>query len=259
VNSSRVDSSGASSSDNASLPSSTGPSRYYAARNTDSGIIATGSDTEKFLFYRGVGNFRVRVAPRFDQPGKMEIRNRGSDAIPMAVVFENRKGKIGYQFVHSIPATAEVNLPELTGSLVELQHLLVESLVEFGLYRKEAEAMLDTWKDSWFDEGTRVFYITPRRMVDSVLPLVVTPHAATLSRIFVGRVEVQAPWTQQAIAAALENGDVDTLARFDRFLDPFLEQLGFTEPERWSQAAQRYVDAAHVRMARSRASESCVK
>jgi hypothetical protein len=30
-----------------------------------------------------------------------------------------------------------------------------------GLFPKEAHAMVDTWRDSWFEEGTRAFYILP--------------------------------------------------------------------------------------------------
>src|SRR5947209_4523062 len=37
------------------LPVENGPSRYYAARQTDSAPLTVGSQNEKFLFYRGVG------------------------------------------------------------------------------------------------------------------------------------------------------------------------------------------------------------
>jgi hypothetical protein len=40
--------------------------------------------------------------------------------------------------------------------------VLADNLVEFGLYRKEAEPMVETWRDSWFEEGIRLFYIVPR-------------------------------------------------------------------------------------------------
>ena len=245
--------------ESASLPSSQGPSRYYAARNTDSMLLAAGADREKFLFYRGVGNFRVPLEPRFCATGKISLRNRYAETIPLAIVFENRGGTIGYRFVPNIAGAMEVDSPELTGTLSALQNRMVESLIEFGLYRKEAAAMVDTWRDSWFEEGTRVFYITPRLTVDSVLPIAVTPHPSTLSRVFMGRVEMMAPWAQRAIATALENGDIATLVQFNRFLDPFLAQAGLLDPAHWSATAQRYVNEAHMSMAQNRASENCVK
>ena len=35
--------------------------------------------------------------------------------------------------------------------------------------------MIETWKDSWFEEGLRVFYVLPRLTTDEVLPLTVEP------------------------------------------------------------------------------------
>jgi hypothetical protein len=142
-----------------------------------------------------------------------------------------------------------VDGPELTGSLEELRTELVGSLVNAGLYEKEALAMVETWQDSWFEEGMRVFYIVPRRFVDSQLALKVTPAPAAVVRVFVGRVEVLSPWTQQLIESALTNGDVPTLTKFGRFLDPFVSQIrngnsGFVLPP----AAEKYLGEAHVKI-----------
>ena len=49
------------------------------------------------------------------------------------------------------------------------------SLVKQGLYRKEAAAMVSTWSDSWFEEGTRLFYFMPQSKVDEILPLQIRP------------------------------------------------------------------------------------
>ena len=35
--------------------------------------------------------------------------------------------------------------------------------------------MIETWRDSWFEEGLRVFYIVPRARVDFDLPLSISP------------------------------------------------------------------------------------
>ena len=35
--------------------------------------------------------------------------------------------------------------------------------------------MLETWKDTWFEEGLRAFYIVPRQTTDQLLPLTITP------------------------------------------------------------------------------------
>ena len=48
---------------NPSLPSSKGASRYFAARATDSAQLQAGDESEKLLFYRGMGNFKVPLEP----------------------------------------------------------------------------------------------------------------------------------------------------------------------------------------------------
>ena len=211
------------------FPTASGDSRYFYARNTDSAPLRVGDQQEKLLFYRGIGGFKVPVRPRFSSDGKLEIRNAGPNPIPLAIVFENRAGKIGYRIMHGIAEAATVDLPEMTGDFQQLRQDLAGELAGFGLYKKEAEAMIETWRDSWFEEGTRVLYIYPREQVDTLLPLSIDPKPAATDRVFVGRVEVLSPWTQQTIRTAMSSGDVATLAKFGRFLNPFLDQIRRTD------------------------------
>ena len=101
-------------------------------------------------------------------------------------------------------------------------------LVSAGLFPKEAEAMIETWRDSWFEEGTRIIYLVPREMVDSVLPLRMEPAPATVERVFVGRVELLARWRQAEMLAASE----PALIRAGRFLEPFAGQIARTNGKR---------------------------
>ena len=59
------------------------------------------------------------------------------------------------------------------------QRELVRILVANGLYPKEADAMVDTWSDSWFEEGARLLYIVPRQAVDEIVPLTIAPRRRT--------------------------------------------------------------------------------
>lgn len=210
---------------NLEFPTATGDSHYFYARNTDSAPLRVGDQQEKLLFYRGIGGFQVPLRPKFSSDGKIEIRNAGPDPIPLVIVFENHAGKIGYRVVHGIADAVTVDPPEMTGDLRQLRQDLAGELAGFGLYRKEAEAMVETWSDSWFEEGTRVLYVYPRNQVDALLPLSIAPKPAATDRVFVGRVEVLSPWTQQTIRTAMSAGDVATLTRFGRFLNPFLDQM----------------------------------
>jgi hypothetical protein len=85
--------------------------------------------------------------------------------------------------------------------------------------------MLETWKNSWFEEGFRLIYIVPRRFLDSVLPLRITPAPATTTRVFVGRLELVTPATERAVESAFASNDQVTLAKYYRFLEPILSTM----------------------------------
>ena len=161
------------------FPMTTGPSHYYAARNTDATPLRTGSQYEKFLFYRGVAGFDVPISTIALDDGSVAIRNFGNHgSLPNVVLFENRGGRIGYR-VNGV-LRGDVTMPplRLDGSLAALRGELAGMLVAAGLNEKEATAMVETWRDSWFEQGTRVFYIVPRPDVDAILPLRITPAPA---------------------------------------------------------------------------------
>ena len=85
--------------------------------------------------------------------------------------------------------------------------------------------MLETWRDTWFEEGLRAFYLMPRGRVDEVLPLHITPAPAATERVFVGRVEMLSPYRRHELETALHTGDTAALDRFGRFLEPFTRQI----------------------------------
>jgi hypothetical protein len=182
------------------VPYESNPSHYYAARETDAMTVDTAGEQDRMIFYRGVGYFEPPLGPTVDGAGHVQVGD------PQAIVFENRGGN---------DANAEV-----------ARRKLYSALVDSGLYPKEAHAMLETWRDSWFEEGLRVFCIVPRWFVDAQLPLSISPRPENLVRTFVGRIELLAPWMRDEIADALRNGDTQTLARRGRFLRPFLDQMG---------------------------------
>jgi hypothetical protein len=178
------------------------------------------------IFYRGVANFPIPIQPRFTENGAIEIRNASSETVPVVMVFENRAGKFGFRMARGVKDAAVVDPPELNADLDTIRHKLAVELQEFGLYEKEAKAMVETWRDSWFEEGMRVFYLMPRERVDAVLPLTVKPAPAATARVFVGRVEMLSPATQRNLESAFDAKDKPALTRYGRFLRPFAWQMG---------------------------------
>ena len=102
---------------------------------------------------------------------------------------------------------------------------LERTLVANGLYPKEAAAMVETWRDSWFEDGLRLFYIVPRSAIDEVLPLEVTPAPASTARVFVGRIELITPAIVAEVKAGVLARDRAPIAKYGRFLKPILARI----------------------------------
>jgi hypothetical protein len=75
--------------------------------------------------------------------------------------------------------------------LADLRQAMKRALIAAGLYEEEADAMLETWKESYFQTpGLRVFYLVPNEWTQYFLPLQMTlPHE--LTRVLVGRVDIE--------------------------------------------------------------------
>lgn len=190
-----------------------GESHYYPARETDAAPIVARGQQEKFLFYRGIGSFALPVHVSL-KDDRVVVRNLGKDPIPQAIVFENRRGKSGFRVVGAVRDEVNVARPELTQGKAELFATLERTLVGQGLYEKEALAMVKTWRDSWFEEGLRVFYIVPRPAVDAILPLKMDPKPWDIVRVFVGRAELLTPEMEQTVQSIVARVGDDPVALY---------------------------------------------
>jgi len=202
---------------------------YYAARMTSSTPLrvktSAGEQQEKFLFYRGVSTFSVPISAKLTTAGKLLVENRSTEEIPNTILFERRGQKVGYRIGGAVRKDVILDPPELTGTIDDLGRDLEGMLVAQGLFHDEAHAMVETWRDSWFEEGSRLLYILPAAFVDGVLPLSINPAPAQTVRVFVGRLEIVTPATEKAVQRALVTHDSATLKIFGRFLEPILETM----------------------------------
>ena len=222
------------------LPVESDPNRYYAARGTDAAPITVGGQHEKFLFYRGVGRFPVPLAARVSGDGKTVVDNRGQDPVTSVILFENRQGRIGYRVAGAIAKTVTLDAPALNGSMSQLRQDLESALIAQGLFPREAQAMVETWRDSWFEEGSRLIYIVPPSVVDSILPLQVIPAPSQTVRVFVGRIELVTPGTKHSVESAIAKSDWSIVDRYSRFLDPILNRMYAGDPYKVTQIEQAF-------------------
>jgi hypothetical protein len=235
------------------FPSDNSANHYFAARNTSSASLfvetPSGPQREKFLFYRGVSAFSVPITATVAADSTVHLQNQLSEEIPAAILFERRGAQLGYRMLGPLRDQAAYAPPELSASLDSLSTALEGILISQGLFPDEAHAMLESWKNSWFEEGSRLIYIVPRRFVDSVLPLRIAPAPATTTRVFVGRLELITPATERSVESAFASNDRVTLAKYNRFLEPILSSMiqKSTDPSRTEQL-NRYLQGVSKKL-----------
>ena len=218
------------------FPSAEPDSHYYFARETQATPLIVkgpaGNQREKFLFYRGVSTVPLPISAETTPDGKILVKNLGGDEIPTLMLFERRGDQAGYRISSAVLKNILLDPPDLKPSPVRAMEDLERILEDQGLYADEAKAMIQTWSASWLEEGSHLFYIVPRRFVDRMLPLAINPAPAKTLRVFVGRLELITPTTEQAVERALAHHDRDTIDEYGRFLEPILDQLKAENPAR---------------------------
>ncbi|HEV7405270.1 MAG TPA: hypothetical protein VGO11_20165 [Chthoniobacteraceae bacterium] len=195
------------------LPKEALPTNYYAARETDASLLqvteAGKTETEKFLFYRGVAGFQAPLTVKMEPlPSKRVIlKNTGAEPLLHLFLYQVTANGGAWLGLPALAAgeTRTVALPEPGGAgASELAAALREALAAEGLYKSEAAAMVKTWQAAWLEErGLRVLYTLPRAWTDRTLPLQLAPAPAKIERVMVARAEIISPAMEQALQTSM--------------------------------------------------------
>lgn len=230
------------------LPMDASGSHYFAARETDADFLMVKNNTtkmaehEKFLFYRGVGDFKAPLQVTLGgNEDTVTLKNNGTETLSHLYVLSLKRGKGKYLHIDSLPPGRQQVVPLLqTRGQTELSDLrprlakeMAASLVRDGLFDREASAMVSTWNDSWFGEdGLRVLYTLPRPWTDRILPLTISPAPSGLVRVMVGRAELITPTMEwELMKQVVRYGDPDSKAKEQAVANARAIGLGrFTEP-----------------------------
>jgi hypothetical protein len=217
----------------AGFPRDAADSRYYPARETSSTPLrvttALGAEHEKFLFYRGVSTAPAAIAARAREDGGVAVTSI-KEEIPGVIFFERRGLRVGFRVGAATWKETVLDPPDLTDSIDSLSREIEAMLLEHGLFRDEAQAMLHTWGDSWFGEGSRLIYVVPAPYVSAILPLTIHPAPQQTVRVFVGRMEIISPATVQDVENAISSRDAATLGKYCRFLEPIRQKISEKSP-----------------------------
>jgi len=185
---------------------------WLSPRKVDAAdITAASGESERFIFYRGVGHVQtpVRVS-RTDDGRRLRIQSEpgiSAASIPAIgdawLVDVRDDGRIAFRATHGdargeAVVDATFSPSQYAPDPAPLRKSLHAALVNDGLFADEADALLNTWDVSYFRRpGLRLFYLVPREWTDSVLPLKLTssgkPIDAQIERVMVGRVEIMTP------------------------------------------------------------------
>jgi hypothetical protein len=195
----------------ARLPGEGGAGRYFQARDTDSALLQTSepgkSENEKFLFYRGVGNFDLPFSVRALGSSAFAIKNTADSAVPGLFLVRVQSQKVYFEPSGNLAPGAEVRLRESTSATTaeKLGDAVARLLIEQGLYEKEARAMVKTWSADWFgQDGVRVLYVLPKPLTTELLPLTIDPKPDQLVRVLIGRHDILTPEREREIDALVK-------------------------------------------------------
>jgi hypothetical protein len=119
-------------------------------------------------------------------------------------------GSAAYRVLEGQPAATEAKARAHRGSfddadfargnVARLRAAMKQALVANGLFDDEADAMLETWKNSYFRTGgQRLFFVVPKAWTDNVLPLTIS-SPSELTRVMIGRIELVTPAQRELLA-----------------------------------------------------------
>jgi hypothetical protein len=191
------------------LPAAGHDHLWNFARDVDAAFVKTNDITtapprpefERFLFYRGLGQARLPLRLDAGSGGTVTLDRDPSVAAGVRHVFVLRIEK-GRGAFHYLPAllpgeSASEVIPSMRRSqpMAEftraVSDALAQKLTESGLFPKEARAMVNTWRNSYFEsDGVRALFVLPQSWTDAFIPITIVPQPKQIVRVMVGRQEL---------------------------------------------------------------------
>lgn len=175
-------------------------------------VTNTDGESEKYLFYRGVGNLKAPLRIAMDRNnhrlsvfgnfGAVLLGKETAEIPQLWVTQVRHDGAMAYRRIDGFTVSGDPKQVLGKGSCQFaaadfsrdnrpiLEAEMHAALVEDGLFADEATALLSTWQWSYFESaGLRVFYLVPRQWTDFYLPLNISGQPRT-ERVMVGRIEL---------------------------------------------------------------------
>jgi hypothetical protein len=230
-------------------PATDGDALWNFARDVDAAFVKTidasgatpRAEYERFLFYRGLGQAGMPLRADSRSGGTLDLEREPSlgDGVRHIFVLRVEDGRGSFEYRPALRpgerATGVIPSMKRARPLAEFTERLADALAakltESGLYAKEARAMVNTWKSSYFQrEGVRILFVLPQSWTDAFIPMTIVPQPREVVRVMVGRLELLSPERERrAEAAVLDLAGTDAARRRDAFA--YLRDQGrYVEP-----------------------------
>jgi hypothetical protein len=240
-----------------SQPATSSDALWNFARDVDAAFVQTMDqacvpprpESERFLFYRGLGRARLPMQAEATGAGTLSLERDATlgDGIRHIFVLRIEGGRGAYTYLPLLRPGQQATgvIPSMDGSrpMAELTRVIADDLAvrltQSGLYAKEARAMVNTWKTSYFqNDGIRVLFVLPQSWTDSFIPMRIHPRPRELVRVMVGRLELLSPERERRAESAvcdLASGDPDRsraafafLREQGRYVEPIVRRVSET-------------------------------
>src|SRR5262249_22668413 len=141
---------------------------------------------EKFLFYRGLGEARLPISMSAGDGGSLTVDPEPTlpAGLPHVFVLRVEQGRGAFRYLGQLSPGQSVRgvmpsreeLQPMSSFAHAVSQALAEKLTESGLYPKEALAMVNTWRNSYFEsDGVRALCVLPQSWTDRFIPMSVMP------------------------------------------------------------------------------------
>ncbi|HEY6171974.1 MAG TPA: T9SS type A sorting domain-containing protein [Candidatus Kapabacteria bacterium] len=207
--------------------------KWYHPRQTDANLVKNHTgQVEKYLFYRGLANFSLPIEIHWNDKNTLEVKNSSNWDVPFIYIYdytENNQIRIWGTGPMVTGETKTFTKPDTTYGYDQgtpAYQKFRQALQDAGLTYKEAESMLQTWTDGYFQtQGFKVFWVVPRALTDMILPINIIPVPDSLERVLVGKSEIMTPALEAELVADYKTENMEKWKNH-HYYHAFIQRIG---------------------------------
>jgi hypothetical protein len=224
------------------LPPAPRDALWNYTRDVDAAFVSAASNKtrewERFIFYRGLGQASLPLQVSATGGAALTC-GAGLSEVHHVYLLRVEQGRGAYRYLPSlrcgehvdavVPAMDRAQPVEQFASTIGDD--LAARLVQSGLYEKEARAMVNTWRTSYFTtDGIRVLFVLPQSWTERLIPMTISPAPDQLVRVMVGRVELLTREREHAAETAVADLASPVAAKREAAFATLQQQGRYVEP-----------------------------